>query len=101
MRKGPDHILKKRVNIVVFAVAKPDSKCYFCDENEDHIDQLLKKKGYCIQCLFLGVYWDKGKHSDSKCHREFVCKHQSHEKYPIKKHCHEHRNNAENQLLQE
>ena len=56
MRKGPDHILKKRVNIAVFAVAKPDSKCYFCDENEDHIDQLLKKKGYCIQCLFLGVY---------------------------------------------
>ena len=112
--------------------AKSDSKCYFCDENENYIAtngpkgskivqyfacqiftemtpsekfQLLRKKGYCIQCLFPGAYQDKGKHSDGRCQRDFVCKHQSHDKYPIKKHvlvCHEHRSNAENQqLLQE
>ena len=74
--------------------AKSDSKFYFCDENENHIAtsgpkgskivqyvacqkfteitpserfQLLRKKGYCIQCLFPVVYQDKGKHSDGKC----------------------------------
>ena len=64
--------------------------------------QLLRKKGYCIQCLFPGAYQDKGKRSDGKCQRDFVCKHQSQEKYPIKKHvlaCHEHRSNVENQQL--
>ena len=36
------------------------------------------------------------------CQRDFVCKHKSHDKYPIKKHvfvCHEHRNDTENQEL--
>ena len=74
--------------------AKSDSKCYFCDENENRIAsnepkgskiaqyfacqkstemtpierfQLLRKKGYRIQCLFPGAYQDKGKHSDGKC----------------------------------
>ena len=113
-------------------VAKSDPKFYFYDENENHIVtkgskgskivqyfacqkfiemtpserfQLLRKKGYCIQCLFPGAYQDKSKHRDGKCQRDFVCKHQSHEKFPIKNHvlvCHEHRSNAENQqLLQE
>ena len=109
--------------------AKSDSKCYFCDENEDHIAtngpkdskivqyltcqkftemtpserfQLLRKKEYCIQCLFPGSFQDIGKHSDGKCQRDLVCKQQSHEKYLIKKHvlvCHEHRSNAENLQL--
>ena len=107
-------------------------QCYLCDKNENHIAtngakgskivqyfacqkftemtpserfQLLRKKGYCIQCLFPSAYLDKGKHSSGKWQRNYVCKHQSHKKYPIKKHvlvCHEHRSNAENQqLLQE
>ena len=36
------------------------------------------------------------------CQRDFVCKHKSHDKYPIKKHvfvCHEHRNDTVNQEL--
>ena len=64
--------------------------------------QLRRKKWYCIQCLFPYAYQDKGKHSDGKCQRDFVCKHQSHNKDPIKKHvlvCHEYRSNAENQQL--
>ena len=112
--------------------AKSDSKCYFCDENENHIAtngpkgskivqyfacqkftevtlserfQLLRKNGYCIQCLFPASYQDKDKHSDGKYQRGFVCRHQLQEKYSIKKHvlvCHKHRSNAKNQqLLQE
>ena len=37
--------------------------------------QLLRKKGYFIQCLFRGAYQDKGKHRDGKCQRDLVCKH--------------------------
>ena len=36
------------------------------------------------------------------CQKDFVSKHKSHDKYPLKKHvlvCHEHRNNTENQEL--
>ena len=53
--------------------------------------QELKNKGYCFQCLFPRM-----------CQRDFVCKHKSHDKYPIKKYvlvCHEHRNDTENQKL--
>ena len=83
--------------------ANSDSKCYFCDENENHIAtnapkvskivqyfacqtfaevapserfQLLRKNGYCIQCLFLASYRDKDKHSDGKYHSCFVCRYQ-------------------------
>ena len=39
MRKDLDHTIKKSANIVphLTDAAKPDSKCYFCDENENHI----------------------------------------------------------------
>ena len=72
-------------NVHFADIAKSDSKCYFCHENENHIAtngpkdskivqyfacqkftemtpserfQLLRKKGYCIQCLFPGAYQD-------------------------------------------
>ena len=64
--------------------------------------QELKNKGCCFQCLFPGASQDKGKHHDGMCQRDFVCKHKSHDKYPIKKHvlvCHERRNDTENQEL--
>ena len=61
-----------------------------------------EKKGYCFQCLFPRASPDKRKHRDGMCQRDFVCKHKSHDKYPIKKHvlvCHERRNDTENQEL--
>ena len=64
--------------------------------------QKLKNKGYYFQCLFLGASQDKGKHCDGMFQRDSVCKHKSHDKYPIKKHvlvCHEHSNDTENQEL--
>ena len=106
-------------------------KCYFCDETEDHVAtngprgtqivqyfackkfaemtpnqrfQELRRKGFCFQCLFPGASQSTGKHSNGKCQRDFTCKHQSHDKYPIKKHvlvCHEHREEADNQQLLE
>ena len=105
-------------------------KCCFCEEAEGHVAtnglkgtkivqyfafqkfvemapkdrfQELKSKGYCFQCLFPGASQDKGKHHDGMLQRDFVCKHKSHDKYPLKKHvlvCHEHRTDTENQELQ-
>ena len=106
-------------------------KCYFCDETEDHVAtngpratqivqyfeckkftemtsnqqfQELRRKGFCFQCLFPGASQSTGRHSDGKCQWDFTCKHQSHDKYPIKKHvlvCHEHREEADNQQVLE
>ena len=66
--------------------------------------QELRRKGFCFQFLFPGASQSTGRHSDAKCQRDFTCKHQSHNKYPIKKHvlvCHEHREDADNQQLLE
>ena len=48
--------------------------------------QELKFRGYCFHCLIPGASQDKGKHHDEMCQRDFLCKHKSHDKYPIKKH---------------
>ena len=61
-----------------------------------------EKKGYCFQNLFPRASPNKRKHHDGMCQRDFMCKHKSHDKYPIKKHmlvCHEHRRDTENQEL--
>lgn len=61
--------------------------------------QLLKSKGLCHQCLYPGANQQKGRHKDGKCQRDFVCKHQSHDKYPSKKHvlvCQEHSTSEDN-----
>ena len=67
--------------------------------------QELKRKGFCIQCLFPNAMQNSGKHNGGNCQRDFICKEKSHNKFPTKKHvlvCHEHRQNNENQqLLQE
>ena len=104
-------------------------KCCFCEEAGEHIAtngpkgtklmqyfacqkyvemapkdrfQELKNKSYCFKCLFPGKSQDKEKHDDGMCQRDFMCKHKSHDRYPINKHmlvCHEHRNETENQEL--
>ena len=104
-------------------------KCCFCEEAEEHIAtngpkgtklvqyfacqkyvemapkdrfQELKNKGYCFKYLFSGVSQDKEKHHDGMCQEDFMCKHKSHDRYPINQHmlvCHEHRNETENQEL--
>ena len=64
----------------------------------------LKRKGYCIQCLFPGALQDRGRHEEGKCQRDFACKHASHDHYPVRKHvliCHERRNTNGNQQLLE
>ena len=64
----------------------------------------LKRKGYCIQCLFPGAQQNEGRHQEGKCQRDFTCTHSSHDRYPVKKHvliCHEHRETVENQQLLE
>ena len=63
---------------------------------------LLKSKGYCFQCLLPGALCSSGKHKEGKCQRDFACSHQSHHRYPSKKHiliCDEHKGTAENQDL--
>ena len=104
-----------------------ESKCFFCDESEDHVAtngprgtkivqyfacrksvemspnerfKELRSRGYCFQCLFPGAGENKGKHNNGMCQRDFICKHKSHDRFPRKKHvlvCHEHRNHQENQ----
>ena len=113
-----------------FITSSPgEVKCFFCNESEEHVAtngpkgtkiiqyfackkvteitpseryQELKRKGFCIQCLFPGARQNLGKHNDGKCLRDFICKEKLHNKFPNKKHvlvCQEHRQNNENQQL--
>ena len=66
--------------------------------------QELRSKELCFQCLYPGANQSYGPHRDGSCQKDFVCKHSSHERYPLKKHvlvCHEHRNTDENKNLAE
>ena len=66
--------------------------------------QVLKKLGFCIQCLFPGALSSSGKHVDGKCQDTYVCKHDSHASFTIKKHvlvCEEHKDTTENKALLE
>lgn len=63
---------------------------------------ILKKKGFCAQCLFPGADASSGKHVDGKCQHDFVCAHPSHQNDTIKKHvlvCEEHKTQPSNQQL--
>ena len=63
---------------------------------------LIRKRGFCFQCLFPGANWNKGNHNDGKCQQDFACPHPSHSKYPKKKHvllCEEHKECKENEDL--
>ena len=60
----------------------------------------INRKGFCVQCLLPGADSTKGKHSEGRCQRDFVCPHQSHQKYAIRKHvllCEEHKDDQANQ----
>lgn len=46
----------------------------------------VKGKNLCYQWLFPGTIIFTGKHKDGKCQRDFICKHESHDKYKRKKH---------------
>ncbi len=54
----------------------------------------LKSKNLCFQCLFPGADKRRGKHSDGRCQRDFICPHPSHSRFAGKKHvlvCEEHK----------
>ena len=60
---------------------------------------VLKKKGYCWQCLYPGALRSNEKHKEGRCQRHFICKHDSHDNFPTKKHvlvCQDHASNSEN-----
>lgn len=62
----------------------------------------LKSKGFCFQCLYPGASSSQTKHKEGRCQRDFVCQHESHDKYSMRKHvlcCDEHKDQAENQVL--
>ena len=55
--------------------------------------QELQRKKLCFQCLYPGANSTSGKHQEGHCQRDFTCQHESHNKYPKRKHvlvCQEH-----------
>ena len=61
----------------------------------------LRKKKLCFQCLLPGASILDSKHRDGRCQRDFVCNHESHKDFQMKKHvlvCEEHKNDNENLL---
>ena len=62
----------------------------------------LSSRNLCFQCLFPGALINTGRHRDGRCQHDFVCPHESHDPYPIKKHvlvCEEHKTNPQNEQL--
>ena len=62
----------------------------------------LRKQNLCFQCLFPGAEISTGRHREERCQRGFVCQHESHDRYPVKKHvlvCDEHKTNPQNEEL--
>eukprot|EP00111_Clytia_hemisphaerica_P018498 TCONS_00054742-protein len=62
----------------------------------------LSSNNLCFQCLFPGALANTGRHRDGRCQHDFVCPHESHDQYPIKKHvlvCEEHKTNPQNEQL--
>ena len=65
---------------------------------------LLKKKGYCYQCLYPGADASSGRHKNGQCQRHFTCSHPSHQRNQVRKHvlvCEEHKSTPDNQDLLE
>ena len=76
----------------------------FVDKTPSQRFSMLRKKGFCFQCLYPGADWNKGKHAKGECQSEFICPHPSHQSYPKKKHvllCDEHKNSQDNEALLE
>ena len=64
--------------------------------------KILRKKNLCFQCLFPGADISTGRHREGRCQRDFVCQHEDHDRYPVKKHvlvCEEHKSNPQNKEL--
>ena len=64
----------------------------------------LKKKGFCTQCLFPGAYATSGKHVEGKCQSTYICRHDSHKNFTVKKHilvCEEHKDEEDNKAILE
>ena len=65
---------------------------------------MLRKKAFCIQCLYPGADGSVGRHKEGRFQRDFVCPHESHLKFPVRKHvliCDEHKDSPANQRLLE
>ena len=74
----------------------------FADVTPANRLSLLKEKGYCYQCLYPGAEASSGKHKEGRCQHDFVCQHDSHGRYTIRKHvlvCDEHKDNQANKDL--
>ena len=74
----------------------------FADVTPANRLSLLKEKGYCYQCLYPGAEASSGKHKEGRCQHDFVCQHDSHGRYTIRKHffvCDEHKDNKANKDL--
>ena len=59
----------------------------------------LRRKGFCYQCLLPGAALS---HKDGRCQKEYVCKHESHNRFKMKQHvlvCETHKNTDENKTL--
>ena len=67
--------------------------------------QLLRKRGFCCQCLYPGDKITGTKHSQGRCRRDYTIIHASipsHDKFPTKKHvlvCAEHKDLKENETI--
>ncbi|XP_066928171.1 uncharacterized protein [Clytia hemisphaerica] len=76
----------------------------FAEKTPSQRFSMLRRKGFCFQCLYPGADWNKGKHAKGECQAEFICPHPSHNSYPKKKHvllCDEHKNSKDNEELLE
>ncbi len=65
---------------------------------------LLKQKGFCTQCLMPGANATNTKHAEGRCQNTYVCTHESHNTYAMKKHvlvCEEHKDTQANKTLLE
>ena len=58
----------------------------FVNKTPDERFKILKEKGLCWQCLFPGAKFNKGKHKEGRCQKDFICQDPSHDKFPRKKH---------------
>ena len=64
----------------------------------------LKQKSFCTQCLMPGASSTNAKHAEGRCQNTYVCTHESHNAYAMKKHvlvCEEHKDTQANQTLLE
>ena len=69
-----------------------------------NITNLLLYYQFCYQCLLPGADARKGRHADGMCQRDFVCKHENHNRYKRKMHvllCEQHKDLPANQELLE